>query len=186
MSLIPLGLTVGLIALRGGLNLNLLQIRSIGGFIPDVTVEEQHSDELVITEHPVEKGAAIADHAYKRPVGVMIRAGWSASSLAALGNINYPREIYEGLLTLQRAFTPFDVVTGKRMYSNMLLQRIFETTNEQFPSAILLNLELREVILTQTQTVSLPSAASMKSPELNAPTQNLGTKNVAPATNFRP
>jgi hypothetical protein len=36
-------------------------------FIPDATIEEVHNDELEITDHPVEKGTTISDHAFKRP-----------------------------------------------------------------------------------------------------------------------
>jgi len=32
---------------------------------PQVTIEEVHHDDLEITEHPVERGAAIGDHAFK-------------------------------------------------------------------------------------------------------------------------
>lgn len=45
--------------------------------IAQATLEEQQQDELEITEHPVEQGAAIADHAYKRPAEVVIRCAWS-------------------------------------------------------------------------------------------------------------
>ncbi len=47
--------------------------------VAQVTLEEIHRDELEITEHPVERGAAISDHAYKRPAEVIIRCGWSDS-----------------------------------------------------------------------------------------------------------
>lgn len=47
--------------------------------IPQATLEERHHDELEITEHPVEQGAAISDHAYKRPSTIAIRCGWSNS-----------------------------------------------------------------------------------------------------------
>lgn len=53
--------------------------RSIGIFIPQVVFEENHYDELEITEHPIEQGAVIADHAYKRPAEVTIHCGWSNS-----------------------------------------------------------------------------------------------------------
>lgn len=46
---------------------------------PQVTIEEIHHDEIVITEHPVEKGAVIADHIFKRPAEVVIRCAWSNS-----------------------------------------------------------------------------------------------------------
>lgn len=48
-------------------------------FIAQATLEEVHNDELEITDHPVEQGAAITDHAFKRPAEVVIRCGWSNS-----------------------------------------------------------------------------------------------------------
>lgn len=52
---------------------------------PQVTLEEIHRDEIVITEHPVEKGARIADHFYKQPAEVIIRCAWSNSQAPAGG-----------------------------------------------------------------------------------------------------
>jgi hypothetical protein len=49
--------------------------RSLGGLYPDVVVEESHDDALEITEHPVEQGASISDHAFKKPQTVTIRGG---------------------------------------------------------------------------------------------------------------
>lgn len=40
-------------------------VQRIGVLIPSVVVSEKHTDTLEITEHPVEVGAAVADHAYK-------------------------------------------------------------------------------------------------------------------------
>lgn len=48
-------------------------------FVPDATIEEVHNTELEITDHPVEQGAAISDHAFKRPEELIITAGWSDS-----------------------------------------------------------------------------------------------------------
>ena len=42
--------------------------RSFAGIIPHVVLEEAGDDELRITDHPVEIGAAITDHAFKMPV----------------------------------------------------------------------------------------------------------------------
>lgn len=44
-----------------------------------ITIEEVHSDEMEITEHPVEQGATISDHAYARPSEVIITMAWSNS-----------------------------------------------------------------------------------------------------------
>jgi hypothetical protein len=74
-----------------------------------VVVSEKHSDTLEITEHPVETGAAISDHAYKRPSEVVMEVGllvaarcWilpAADSTSLLGMS--PRETYQQLLDLQ-------------------------------------------------------------------------------------
>ena len=53
------------------------QSRKIGMIIPSVVVSEKHTDTLEITEHPVEVGAAIADHAYKKPSEVVMEVGFA-------------------------------------------------------------------------------------------------------------
>lgn len=53
--------------------------RSIGDIVANITVEERHTDELQITTHPVESGAPITDHAFKRPAELTLRLGWSNS-----------------------------------------------------------------------------------------------------------
>ncbi len=54
--------------------------RSIGTLIPDVIVGEAHRDELIITQHPVEGGGIISDHAFLRPVEVEMQIGYSDST----------------------------------------------------------------------------------------------------------
>lgn len=71
-------------------------VRVIGTIIPDVVVEEHHRDQLVITDHPVERGAAISDHAFKLPVEVEIRCGFSNSSAGIEG---YVQAVYQEFYT---------------------------------------------------------------------------------------
>jgi hypothetical protein len=149
--------------------------RNIGGFIADVTIEEQHVDRLRITEHPVEQGAAITDHAYKMPAQVTIRAGWSNSAPAALGDPQYIQGIYSSFLTLQASRQLFDIFTGKRSYTNMLIETLIETTDKEHENAMVLVVECKEVIIATTQTTSVGSSANMANPSSNAATQNQGT-----------
>lgn len=44
-----------------------------------VTIEENHRDDMVITEHPIEQGASITDHSYKMPAQLVLHLGWSNS-----------------------------------------------------------------------------------------------------------
>lgn len=158
----------------------LIQPRSIGGFIADCTVEEQHEDRLRITQHPVEQGASITDHAFKEPATVTITAGWSNSSPNSGGNGQYVQQIYAAFLALQSGREPFDVLTGKRAYTNMLVETISTRTDAAHENAMILIVKCQEIILVTTQTVTVPNSANMAAPALNAPTQNLGTVNAIP------
>jgi len=165
-------------------------------FSAQVTIEETHQDELVITEHPVEQGAAITDHAFKKPCELILHLGWSNSgvqsaldSLAGISNIitgttdagdfNYMQTVYDQLLTLQEARIPFDIVTGKRKYSNMLLRSLTVPTDDKTEHSLFVTAVCRQIIVVQTQATSLPSADVMENPESNGPVQNLGTQQPA-------
>lgn len=52
---------------------------------PQVVVEESHHDDLEITQHPIEMGAVVADHAFKQPMEIVIRCAWSNSPSASGG-----------------------------------------------------------------------------------------------------
>jgi hypothetical protein len=199
MSGFPINLSLSI--LSDLVNLVLFQPRNIGGFIADVTIEEHHRDSLAITEHPIEQGAAIADHSFLRPAHVTIRAGWSNSSvtsarrlatafqtqsLSPIFDTNYIRTVYGQLRDLQATREPFDVVTGKRSYSNMLMENLLVHTDERSENALMVTCDCREVILVGTSTISIPNASSQQTPQLNQPTIDNGQKQLTPATNFNP
>ncbi|MCL5500641.1 hypothetical protein M5Y49_18380 [Escherichia coli] len=166
-----------------------LQSRKIGVIIPDVVVSEKHSDALEITEHPVETGAAISDHAYKRPSEVVMEVGFAgggalldfASSLTSTSLLGMsPRETYQKLLDLQSSRTPFDVVTGKRIYKNMLIRSLEVNTAKATENVLSAVISLREVIITSTQTVQVADKSEMQKAVETSQVQNAGTKSTIP------
>lgn len=64
--------------------LSVPQYNQIGSIQIDTTLEEVYEDVLEITEHPVERGANITDHSFKRPMELMLRCGWSDSSVSGI------------------------------------------------------------------------------------------------------
>lgn len=60
--------------------------------LPDIiaqaVVEERHADQLEITDHPIEVGSTIVDHAFKRPAEIILHMGWSNSPSAGASLIN--------------------------------------------------------------------------------------------------
>ncbi len=176
--------------------------RAISIIIPDVVISEKHTDVLEITEHPVERptsasdgasasGAAfIADHAYRRPSEVVMEVGFAGggslldSSLLDTTKIGLsagtsPKEIYQQLLDLQRSRLPFDVTTGTRKYSNMLIRSLDVTTDKHSENVLMAVITLREVIFTQTQSITVASKENMTQGVSTSAVQNSGTKTPA-------
>jgi hypothetical protein len=56
----------------------------IGDIPIQATLEETGTDLVTVTDHPVEAGAEISDHAYYRPAELTMRCGWSNASSFSL------------------------------------------------------------------------------------------------------
>lgn len=176
--------------------------RAIGPFSTQVTIEEHSVDELVITDHPISQNADISDHAYNRPPEVIIRCGFSNSSLAALvtigqgllqavngngvGPLNYAQKTYQNLLMLQANRIPFSVTTGKRTYKNMLLKTLAVETDKETENVLMVTCHCRGVILVQTQIIAVVNSNNVMptptNPATTNPVVNTGTQNLTPSS----
>lgn len=168
---------------------------SIGGIEIQASIEEIHSDALQVTEHPVQLGAAITDHAFKRPAEVVLRCGWSNSSTdSLLGGISklfsgggfsgesYVDAIYSQLLALQESRTPFDITTQRRSYSNMLVIGLSATTDAKTSNILMIEATCRQIIIVETQATTLPPREAQANPANTAEVENVGTVQPQPAT----
>jgi Dit-like phage tail protein len=160
--------------------------RSIGAVVSDVTIEETHRDDIVVTEHPVENTAPISDHAYQKPQEVTIRGGWSPSSLAAGGDPHHAVNMYRALWLVQNSLQPVTIVTGKRIYQNMMVISLSVTTNDKQENSVMFTAVCRTVILVQTQATGVTPAAVQANPSVTSQKINTGTQAVKPAPNFNP
>lgn len=153
-----------------------------------VTMEENYSDTLALTEQPVEIGAMITDHSYKRPAEVMLQCGWSNSDAAAQSDLSQPSisggggstsdyatTIYMQLLALQESRNPFALQTSIRLYNTMLITSLALTRDATNAQALFCTLTCREVILVSTATATLPPATSQAQPANTAETQQTGS-----------
>ncbi|HHY1017938.1 hypothetical protein CF038_20955 [Klebsiella michiganensis] len=165
------------------------QTRRIGLIVPSVVISEKHNDTLEITEHPVEVGAAISDHAYRRPSEVVMQVGFAGggslldfldTTSIGLSTGLSPKETYQELLDLQNSRVPFDVVTGKRIYTNMLIRALEVTTDRTSENVLSAVLTLREVIITSTTTTQVAAKADMKLGANTSAVQNSGVKTPTP------
>jgi hypothetical protein len=179
--------------------------RMIGPIIADVTVRERMVDRLVITEHPVEQGAAITDHAYKRPTELTLEVGWSNSSLQGAlnefaqatgallsGNIvggiqaiaspSYVQQVYAALLSVQAGRQPITIVTGKRTLLNCLIEEIEQQTDNTSEWSLPIVLHCRQIIIVSTAATTLPASTAQAKPAQTAAPQDTGTKQAQPTS----
>ncbi|MCC8364912.1 hypothetical protein J8V57_01230 [Xenorhabdus sp. PB61.4] len=159
--------------------------RKIGMIVPSVVISEKHQDSTEITEHPVQSGAAISDHAYDKPSEVTMELGFAGGGslidLFDFGGGSFgksPKAIYQELLALKASKKPFNVTTGKRQYKNMLIRAIEVTTDKTSENVLMVTLTLREVIIVETRVldgIEVP-AERMKDPLTTGPVADKGTK----------
>jgi len=181
--------------------------RLIGPFVADVTIREKHHDGLQLTNHPVEFGSTISDHAFMLPSELILTVGWSnspratgldgltaaitgtATAVQSLLTGNAPqqvKDVYTKMLQLQAQRIPIDVFTGKRIYRNMMIIGLDTETTGQTENSLLLNIELREVIMVSTSVVSVPAPASAQAnPASTLAVSNLGAKSLQPGAAWR-
>lgn len=154
--------------------------RSIGGIVPNVTVQETISDENTITAHPVQSGAPVSDHVFANPVVCDMLVGWSDSTGQYPG---YVEDVYQMILALRDTRQPFDVYTGKRMLSSMLFGNITPTTDETSENALFLRVRLQQVIIADTDAAGDGSTNDNQAqPQQTGPETNVGAQSLAPST----
>lgn len=147
--------------------------RSIGTFTATLVVEEIASDDLEVTQHPVQQGASITDHAYLKPANVSMKVVFNEDD-APLA------ETYSKLLKLQASREPIDVVTGKRYYKNMLIKSLGQTNDLATELVLSVNFDLQEIIITSVEVVSVPERSKQRNAGQTGATQNAGQKSAQP------
>jgi hypothetical protein len=166
--------------------------RSIGGGIPtfaqinmQVVTEERTTDTLNITKQPVQQGAVITDHSFLEPTVFSSTAYFkdnSASLLSEVVSIASPSTglaaIYTNLLALQALRTPFNIVTPKRLYNNMLLVSLSQTTDKHTENCLSVSMSFQQVIIVTASVVNIPRA-NQSNPGSNGATQQAGNQQSA-------
>jgi hypothetical protein len=158
---------------------------------PDIVVTEEHEDAIVMTDNPIEQGAVVTDHAYNLPAELSVVYVWSpASPQNNTQDTSFLNTIYAQLLSLKTAITLFTVYTGKRVYKNMLIQTISETTDKDTENILIVRLHFREIIIVSTQTVAISSGINNSDPSVQAVPQKTspivpqGQQQLQPAPTF--
>ena len=145
---------------------------TVGTIIPNCAVEERHLDRLVVTQHPVEVGAAISDHVYKLPTEVTLRWMWTDAG----NGDGFVKTVYQFLLTVQTSGTVFYLFTGKNSYSNMVMTSLMVTTDKDNENSLSVVAVCQQVIIVSTASVQAPAQSAQANPQQTSPTANTGNQ----------
>jgi len=172
-----------------------------------VALVEEHHDEMIITDHPVEQGSVISDHAFKLPSLLHMDLGYTTSSALASGlptiagiipiptlagffpqgNSSFLQQVYQRFLALQATRTLLQIYTGKRTYDNMLIQGLTIRTDEALENAMIIQGQFRQLFIARTTVVQAPiNSAAQAQPQATTPVQQTGQQQVQPGDKFNP
>ena len=143
----------------------------------DASVTETHGGTVGIPTHPVEKGANVSDHVRKEPAslrveGLLVDHPMAAQKTAQATTIvgaddgeGRAAYIYAHLENLRDVGTLFEVHTGIKVYSNMLIQDLSAPRDKSIAGAVRFSATLREVRLVESQVVPIKTSTTKAKPK---------------------
>jgi hypothetical protein len=159
--------------------------RTIGPITVQTPINEETTDVLTVTKQPVQSGAPITDHAYQEPtVLTMNILQQNNTSILGLQELTETfsgpgagglAQIYQTFLSLQSSRVPFNVLTPKRVYKNMLITTLRQNTDSKTENILSLSITLQQVIIVSVGTVQVPPT-QQTNPAATQATQNAGQK----------
>lgn len=136
----------------------------IGLVTVDVAISTTHSRDAEVMSHPVEIGMQIADHVVLRPQKLEISGFVTDTPLFASGfNLGAARSsaTFHILSAMMEARIPFMVLTPRKLYTSMLIERLNIPENRE--GAIRFECTMVQVAQVFAQNVSLPPTAETPS-----------------------
>lgn len=147
------------------------------GFIPiDAFPEEDHHSLVTVTTMPVEDGSTISDNAVEEPDELMITGICGPASIlnpissitnigAAIGAGVSPfqavtsrtLDVDQALYQLKHTRQPVTVVTGLRVYQNMMIMDYRVRRDKDTGGALVFIIQFREIIIVESQTTTVPA-----------------------------
>ena len=133
---------------------------NIAGYFFDAILQTNYTRSLTITQHPVETGAAISDHAYVNPVELTMQIGMSdvmKSIIPGQFSQGASRSLtaFEVLAQLQSQRIPMQVMTRLGSFSNMLIETIAVPDDYTTQLGLKATVTLREVFVATVKTVKI-------------------------------
>lgn len=149
----------------------------------DCTESETHQRSAEVTEHPVEKGADIADHVKITPGRLSITGIVSDTQPILVGrrdrSANRSIKAFEAIRDMLHSRRVINVYTALQTWNDMVITGISNAVTAQTGDAVQMTIDFQEVIFATTQTTESAPEPKKETPKQ---TKSLGKKPTAQAT----
>lgn len=154
---------------------------NIAGYFFDAILQTNYTRSLTITEHPVETGAAVSDHAYINPVELVMQVGMSdvaKSIVSGQFSQGSSRSItaFQVLEQLQGQRIPMNVFCRLGLFKNMLIETIAVPDDYTTLYGLKATVTMKEVFVAKVKTVKI-SARPQVTDSTNSGTREPETPN---------
>lgn len=157
-----------------------------GRFVFDAVFKTDHNASAIVTQHPVQTGAAVSDHAYMEPDEISIEIGMSDAALSASGS-GHSVNAYAQLRAIMDERLPVTLITRLRTYDNMVITSITTTDDYTTMNALRATIFFQRVRIVRVATIKIQqtvsaskspqaSTSGSSSPNQSTPQQPSGTK----------
>jgi hypothetical protein len=139
----------------------LIVSKTYGNVFFDAVFNTDHSAHMTLTQHPVQAGAAITDHAYPEPEEVVMEIGMSDAALV-VGASAQSRSVvaYQGLLLLMEKREPFTLITRLRTYENMMITSISAPDDYTTMNALRATIIMQKINIVTLSTLRIQQTVS--------------------------
>lgn len=125
-------------------------------YVFDAVLNLAHEQEMRTTEHPVQTGASISDHAYIVPARLVLEIGMSDAMDAFFspstwtGAPSKSVSAYQTLLAIEFARIPISITTRLRTYSNMVIRAVNPNETSKTTTGLRARIELIQIFMATT------------------------------------
>lgn len=134
---------------------------TFGNFVFDAVFSTDHSANLTVTQHPVQSGASISDHAYMEPDEVSIEIGMTdvASDVASAGT-SRSVNAYTQLRAIMEQREPVTLITRLKTYQNMIITSMSAPDDHTTMHALRASIYFCQINVVSVSTISVQETVS--------------------------
>jgi hypothetical protein len=131
-------------------------------YVFDGVLKLEHTQEIELTQHPVQSGSNIADHAFIKPARLTMDVFMSDAMQAFIigqwsGSASKSVNCYQTILQLELSRTPLTITTRLNTYTNMVIVSIHTPDDYKTKFGLRATITFQQVPMATTATSSASS-----------------------------